>query len=509
MGDLEEIRRQLPKTGLSGGIALYGPLLLALYFVATARWGSYLLPGPPYIGDLALGGLIAHRVWLLWRGNAPKPLLSRWIAIPTILLLVLSVVELATGELSITALRDAAPYFYASLVLLGQSYRAIPDRLLEGLAYGSLIFLALWYEAVYLFPSIAQQVWTFGDETVFLFQPRGDFDGALIGVLAVLALDRIVNGRTPASSALVAAGALVVVLSNQSRSALLAVICAFGLLGVRYIVLWRAGRRPEPTPSGLGPLDRLGAKANPLMAVMVMVIVPIGIFATSGPPEALKRSVNVVKNVDEQDTQREADDKPKAGGTGKTTAFYGSNSGVGTFTARAKGWRAAVEWLHEGSPGRAVFGTGFGPHYMQLSGADVLLLGEFADPEVRPIHNFAINTWARLGIVGLLALLFVAVPAIVAAFRLSWRSWQPPPLDLFAGLLVIAIPVTALVGVVLETPFGAIPYFWAVGYLGARMVEEGLWKPLSLPARLARSRASYEKPTPTPTPTPTAGSDPA
>lgn len=33
--------------GVSRRIALYGPLLLALYFVATTRWGSFLLPGPP------------------------------------------------------------------------------------------------------------------------------------------------------------------------------------------------------------------------------------------------------------------------------------------------------------------------------------------------------------------------------------------------------------------------------------------------------------------------------
>ena len=34
-----------------------------------------------------------------------------------------------------------------------------------------------------------------------------------------------------------------------------------------------------------------------------------------------------------------------------------------------------------------------------------------------------------------------------------------------AALLVLALPVTALLGVVLESPFGAIPYFWAVGQL--------------------------------------------
>ena len=39
------------------------------------------------------------------------------------------------------------------------------------------------------------------------------------------------------------------------------------------------------------------------------------------------------------------------------------------------------------------------------------------------------------------------------------------PATAFAALIVVALPVVALLGVVLESPFGAIPYFWAVGHL--------------------------------------------
>jgi hypothetical protein len=40
-----------------------------------------------------------------------------------------------------------------------------------------------------------------------------------------------------------------------------------------------------------------------------------------------------------------------------------------------------------------------------------------------------------------------------------------------AALLVLTLPITALFGVVLESPFGAIPYFWAVGYLCGRTTD--------------------------------------
>ncbi len=81
----------------------------------------------------------------------------------------------------------------------------------------------------------------------------------------------------------------------------------------------------------------------------------------------------------------------------------------------------------------------------------------------------------------------LAVLAVVAAFRLATRAAVPPDLDLFAGLLVVALPITALLGVVFESPFGAIPYFWAVGYLGARMAEEGLWRRQPVPTRRAEA----------------------
>jgi hypothetical protein len=124
---------------------------------------------------------------------------------------------------------------------------------------------------------------------------------------------------------------------------------------------------------------------------------------------------------------------------------------------------------------------------MQLSGADVQFQGRHPDPTVRSVHNYAINTWARLGVIGLALVVSIIGLAAFAAFRLATRAPNVSDLDLFAGLLVIAIPIPAMLGVVLEGPYAAIPYFWAVGYLGARMVEERIWRSLPLPGKLSQN----------------------
>jgi hypothetical protein len=48
---------------------------------------------------------------------------------------------------------------------------------------------------------------------------------------------------------------------------------------------------------------------------------------------------------------------------------------------------------------------------------------------------------------------------------------NPGTTTTFAALALLALPVTALLGVVLESPFGAIPYFWALGHVAYRIVQ--------------------------------------
>ena len=502
-------------------MARYGPLLLALYFVMTSRWGSVLLPGPPYIGDVVLGALIVGRIWLLVVGDEDsRPLISRALAVPTALLIGYAVLQLGLGELNVTALRDAAPYLYAVLVLFGQSYLRLSSKTVLRLVFGALIIHAGWSTAVELFPSI-DTVPTLGDGDTNILTFRQDIDGAILGVLAGMALDRTLTGRTPVLSAAVGAWALYLVMLDQSRASLLALIAILSFVGLRYVALKNAGALPlEP---GTGRLGRRGGWFNPGLAASVVIAVPLTMTLISAPPAAFERSVNAAidttlidKPARDRDRDRDSDRGSDRGGKGnggrgESTGGGGkggdgkggggkdvkpkppkipqgaTDNGVGTFQARTAAWKAIVSWMGDGGVTRIGFGVGFGPHYMQLSEADIAFQGDYPDPTVRAVHNYVLNTSARLGIIGALLEVAIGLLALVAALRLTARVTEAPDLDLLAGLLIIAIPVVSLLGVVLESPFGAIPYFWAVGYLSARMVEEGLWRPLPLPSWLPRA----------------------
>ena len=475
----------------SGWLGRYGPMLLALYFVATTRWGSFLLPGPPYIADIALAALIAQRAWTLLRSATPQPVLSRVLTIPALLLLAFSIAVLGMGDPNETALRDAAPYFYAVLVLFGQSYRDISPSTIDRLVFGALVLHAAWFSVAEFLPDLVD-VRMPGDSETLLFGIRADIDGAMLGVLAALALDRVMTGRDQMAGVVISAWALTLILLTQSRASLLATLAAVGFMLARWIVLSRAGSPLAPSADESPGRSRLALNSSLVAAVILLV--PLVVTVVSGPPEAFQRSVNAgisAAGRPDAGSGRSSEGSGSEAGSGRSSEGSGSeggrpvDTGVGTFEARVAGWKEVVRWILDDGPSRMALGAGFGSHYLQLSGADVAFFGPYVDPSIRAVHNYGLNTWARLGLVGLILVIGIAALAVVAAVRLSFRTPTPPTLDLFASLLVLAIPVVALMGVVLESPFGAIPYFWAVGYLSARMVEEGLWRPLKLPGWLA------------------------
>jgi O-antigen ligase len=152
---------------------------------------------------------------------------------------------------------------------------------------------------------------------------------------------------------------------------------------------------------------------------------------------------------------------------------------TGTANARLNAWKALVGYL-EIDPAREVRGVGFGPDFLQESGASVLLLGTAAAAEqedVRSPHNYLLNTWARLGLVGLVLVLGLLLAGLRLAIMITKRVSHLRDDDIMAMLLLASIPVVAVVGVVLESPFGALPYFWAIGHLSARACQTGVVTP--------------------------------
>jgi len=117
-----------------------------------------------------------------------------------------------------------------------------------------------------------------------------------------------------------------------------------------------------------------------------------------------------------------------------------------------------------------------------------------ADQEdVRSPHNYLLNTWARLGLVGLVLILGILLTGLRLARLVAMHAPRVRDDDVFAMFLVASIPVAALLGVVLESPFGALPYFWALGHLSARACQVGAVKPFGARAlvRVRVPEANY------------------
>jgi O-antigen ligase len=341
---------------------------------------------------------------------------------------VIGIQQLADEPL--TALRDLAPYAYAVAALVA-FVLPVADRLRTvWLVYAALTVHVLWVEGAGYLPGWPQDWPLLGGSAVLTSRP--DFDTAVVGVAVALAVHQVLHRRPRSRWALVGLGLFLAVnayalLSSPTRAGLLA-----GLLASGVVVLSRLLRRT------MSPRRLSGRLRGGVLVVMLALFV--GLVALTPPGQRLAQSVS------------------------------GQQSNAsGTINARELAWRAVDRYVLADAP-RTAIGVGFGPDFLTDSGATYLLEGDVYK-DVRSPHNYLIGVFARLGLAGmLLGALLLAGAALAAIRALAGPVGTPTAL---AALLVLALPVTALLGVVLESPFGAIPYFWAVGQLARHTWSAG------------------------------------
>jgi hypothetical protein len=408
--------------------------LVVVFLLVGSRWGSHIGLGPIYVTDVLVAvafanAILGARVAGSLGGDGTKPS-----APPRQLMLALLVAYCAlrfvAGEdYGSVALRDFAPYLYSVVGLLSGAMVAratVADRTKTmRLMWLALYLHAAWCAVAVLKPGVSAHLPSVGGLQVF--SVRDDFDGALLSVLAGLAFIRWGQGRG-FGYLMVVAGAGFLTASMASRAALLAFVAAM-LFGV--IALWRG---------------EASAKSR-----WRLTLVPVaGALAALLLPTTFAGSRLVATFGDSAAASRYQDQHASA---------------TGTTSARKKAWRELSSWILA-DQSRATVGVGFGPDFLAESGANVNLLGDVvaARDTVRSPHEYVLGSWARLGYLGLVPLLAVCFGAL----RRAWRFWPDrDELELFTALTVTALFLAALVGVVLESPFGAVPFFWAVGILAA------------------------------------------
>ena len=416
-------------------------LVLVLFLLATGRWGSYLsLPGAPvYVGDVALVLATLETGWMLRRSRQQGVPWRQGVAgllerVPMTLLLCLgllgwTVVRAALGVQQIAAdpmvgLRDIAPYAYAWAAVLAflVPVRADSRGALRWVFAAFSVHL-IWLVGAPHLPGWPEEWPTLGGAAVFTSRP--DFDTAVLGVAAAFAVHRIITKNRELSRlqlfALIAFALLnlVALVGTPTRAGLLAGVAALGVAALTGALQIRVGSHLLSTPR-----RRWAAGA----------VVVLTLAALVGLSPAGSRVVQVV-----------------TGG-----------QSLGTVEARQLAWSAVTRYTFSDAS-RTGLGVGFGPDFVHDSGADVALEGtEYKD--VRSPHNYILGTTGRLGVAGGLMVALVIGFGAYLGFRHLRATTDP--MVVLAALLVISLPVTAMLGVVLESPFGAIPYFWAIGVLG-------------------------------------------
>lgn len=413
----------------------YGAFALALFLLATSKWGSYLPSGhPPYISDIVIGGLLLQRILAGRSDPRAGPVKDgSWLRPAVAVLLFWCLLEFTTGSLSQNALRDGAPYLYAVVVFLAAA-PAVGARLKIARAIDvSLIFHAAWISVVLAAPSVYNVVPHLGQ--IYPFQLRNDFDGTVCAIFAALSFHRALCGRRIIRNVIYSGWGVALTLLLRERAALLALISLIVVVAV--LAVHRRRSRW---------VDR--AKALVPIVIICLPLMYMEVSQTFGYKRFVSGLQGYVPFIPAG---------PSVGGA------------VGTTHARLKAWTAVIDYL-EPSPRREWVGVGFGPDFMHSSGADVLLLGNI-NPDVRSPHNYFVGTWARLGLIGLALDVLVIVGGLHLAIVLRRRAPELTDVDVLAIMATVALPVAASVGVILESPFGAVPYFWALGHMSARVAE--------------------------------------
>jgi hypothetical protein len=427
-------------------VGVYGPLVICLYLLATTRWGSYIIPGPPYIADLAIAVVIIDRLFALPIGTSVIRRHGFGTTVVPVTLAVLASVALLIGRISPEAIRDAAPFIYGSVVLLTPPLGGMESGRASRLITGFLFFHLAWTTCAVLIPAAESQITTLGNPEVHLLSTRSDVDGLVNGVAGALGFYRLLQGR---QGFVMCVWGLLLVLIAHSR-------IAVGATAVDMVLVAIIAKAQDDTVSASAVLRgslrslrmQLGKRRRG--RVIATLGVPLAIIVISGvviAPTAVDRLGETV-------------------GITKSTGSQAKASAAGTTHARLTSWERLERWITS-SDSRNMFGAGFGSNIMLKSEAGTALV-HAVDPSLRAPHNYLLTVWAHLGLLGL----GVALWLFAAGFRLAYLCTKHPvsDVDVFAALLLVGMPIIAVVGVVMEAPFGAIPYFWAMGHLGASLV---------------------------------------
>lgn len=401
---------------------------VVVFLLATSRWGSNIGAAPLFITDL----LIALPVFQILSKDSSKPEPPRdgWAtrSVPGVFfglfvtyVVVRMVTAIGNGPIVVWA-RDGVPYLYAFLACisaysLARSTESNRSRTSELLWKALLVHLG-WSATVTL-AGIHQSIQPplFGAPP---FQIRPDIDAALLAVTAAVAARRWMLRQHRGWSAMVALLAIATVLNLGTRAGFLSLVAALALT----VFVTYAGSTSR-------------ARTTIVLSLPILMVAAAIVLVTTTPGQRL------IATIDPSQASTEA-----------------QYNAQGTQRARQLVWGGIVEWVGQEND-RFFFGSGFGNDFLAESGTLDYLQGT-TYTGVRSPHNWFVGTYARLGLIGVI-LLAGALLQLLKTVMSARRRVASDDLLFTCAVLVVAFLPIATLGVVLEAPFGAVPFWWAAG----------------------------------------------
>jgi hypothetical protein len=430
-----------PRTREKAALLMAGTIVVA-FVLAMSRWGTNIGVAPFFICDLLIALMLVHAFATRFtRGPIPRddrlagrvtPLFGAFLGY-----VVLRFV-FATGQASVVDwLRDAVPFLYGFLAVMAayaltRSLTLTRDRTMRLFRWALTIHL-LWVAAVSLTGNAGGFDVLGPLAAAPAFEVRPDIDVALVSIAAALSLRQVILGRRRFWNLAAIGLAILVIFGTTSTRA--GQISFFLALTASYLLSFVASR------------NRSGRQ------LVMLALVPFVIGATIVVLPATTAGQRIIATV-----------APTLSG-----GSLAEQNAQGTQRARELTWSQVVEWTNE-KPARAILGSGFGNDFLEESGALANLEGT-TYTNVRSPHNWFIGIYARLGIVGtILAVLWVS--QMIGIMFQERRRIGESELYSFSAFAFVAILPVATLGVVLEAPFGAIPFFYASGVLMGAMARK-------------------------------------
>jgi len=406
--------------------------------LGLSRWGTNIGSSPLFLTDVLI--FLGLCNWFIFNLRTTPPVgEEKRVGSPTLSFTLLfgfvifrSLFSLENGPL-LDWIRDAAPFFYAFLAFVSSnSARRATQEARKRTA--QVFMVALTFHLLWVIGITLTESRGFNSPlgAAPLFEMRPDIDGAILGIGAGMFLMKGLREQKRLLPLLAVSASVACVLLNNSRAALVSAALSITIAFLLHYVTTKENRTKRARLQLI----------IPVAVVALLVVLPL-----TAPGQRVLATI----------------DKSQAHSEGQINA-------LGTERARQLVWSQVVTWTNE-DPARLLFGSGFGNDFLTQSGTLQFLEGTTYD-NVRSPHNWFIGIYARMGLIGIALTISILFGLVLIVFR-NRRAIADDPLLSVSTLIVVAILPVATLGVVLEAPFGAVPFWWAAGIIYASRASRG------------------------------------